>query len=145
MNWVHAFWGFQVINWTTYRSAVLWVHTNGNVTTWLSYWNHNWIPKLNNYFRVSFIWIGCMHFEILRLSIEPIIGLQLCVSIEMINWSLGWITKTLIDPKSGLPFGVFICVHLRTYFSYWSCHWARVRSITHWNFTSSHMFPHLSY
>jgi hypothetical protein len=152
---VHAFWGYEVVNWTIYRSIALWVHTNGNVTTCLNYWNPNWVPKLKdflgypsfelgaciltlwscqlnhlglqfygstqmvmwpldlsywnlnwapklkNFFQVSSIWIGCMHFEHLKLSIEPLIGLQFCVSTKMINWPLGWSTKTLIEPKAG--------------------------------------------
>ncbi len=123
---MHAFWGFEVINWTTYRFVAMWVHTNGNVTTWLNYWNFNWIPKLTNFLRVSFIWIGCMHFETLRLSIEPIICLQLYVSIKMISLSLGWITKTLIGPKSSLLLGVLIYVHVETCFSYSYSHWGIV-------------------
>jgi hypothetical protein len=124
---------------------VLWVHTNGNVTTWLNHWNPYWTSKLKNLFKVFFIWIGCMRFEVLRLSIEPLIGLYFYVSIEMINWLLGWATKIGIEPMSGLYFKVFICIHVKTCFNYWGPHWIKMRSMIHWNFNSGLPFSHLSY
>ncbi len=103
-------------NWTNFKSTVLWVHTNGNVIIWLSYWNPNWMFGLKNPFRVSFIWIGCMHFEVLKLLIETLVGFQ---TVCPHKWSLGWTTKTRVEPKLGLQLRVFICIHVKTYFSYW--------------------------
>jgi hypothetical protein len=104
-----------------------------------------WTSKLKNPFKVSFIWIECMHFEVLKLSIEPLLVLRLCVSTKMINWSLGWTTKIKIEREPSLQLEVFICVHVKTCFNYWGCHWAKVRSIIHYGSKSSHLFLHFSY
>jgi hypothetical protein len=49
----------------------------------------------------------------------------------MINWSLGRAIKIGIEPTSGLHLKVFICVHVKTCFNYWSLHWTIMMSQPH--------------
>jgi hypothetical protein len=59
-------------------------------------WSPTWASILMKDLGVSLVFIGCWHWTIDN-EIEPILSLQFYGSTQMVMWSFGWTTETLIE------------------------------------------------